>query len=670
MGRYTNDPGDEQPEVTLVGNKGQGASTTPTGDDSSSDRLSVLIISDKLVTTRPLPASGEVRIGRAPSSDLVIDDPSISRSHALLTIGPPLALGDLGSANGTRVRDRMLGSGESIEVAPGDVILLGNATLIVQRRAPPVRAQRIWAHDYFEVRLEEECARGQRDGGTFAVARLHVSPAPQPQVLQEVLAAESRSSDVVGEYGPEEMELLLLDTPPDAAAAAIERVAQNFRRRRTAVQSGLACFPRDGLSAHELIHRASPFPRQKEPTADAAVSAAIVADRRMQDLYRLAERIAAGNITVLILGETGVGKEVLAERVHRMSPRSAKPYLKLNCAALSESLLESELFGHERGAFTGALQAKQGLLETADGGTVFLDEVGELPHSIQVKLLRVIEERMVLRVGGLKPRPLDVRFIAATNRDLENEIMRGTFRQDLFFRLNGATLVIPPLRERTSEIPDLARAFAAQAARQMGLPAQPALAADALETLMSYSWPGNIRELRNVVERAVLLCGRGPVMPAHLPLEKMRATIPRAPTAPPAAVPMANPAAMNAMFGPPVAVGPHRDPGPTIPAPFAPGGRRAPPLVAPPEAPLVGDKTMPIVVGDLFRAAHGHPAAHATPPPQPAGWDADDERTRIIEALNACAGNQTAAARMLGIARRTLINKLELYGISGPRKKR
>jgi len=160
-------------------------------------------------------------------------------------------------------------------------------------------------------------------------------------------------------------------------------------------------------------------------------------------------------------------------------------------------------------------------------------------------------------------------------------------------------------------------------------------------------------------------------MPGHLPLEKMRATIPvRAPTPQQSALPVANPAAMNAMFGPPVAVGPYRgDPGATIPAPFAPAGRRPPPLVAPPE-PLAGDQTMPIVVGDLFRATHGHPPAHATPLPQEPPWDSDDEKSRIIEALNACAGNQTAAARMLGIARRTLINKLELYGISGPRKKR
>src|SRR6185503_6105666 len=183
-------------------------------------------------------------------------------------------------------------------------------------------------------------------------------------------------------------------------------------------------------------------------------------DEGMPQLHRLVERIARGTINVLILGETGAGKEVLAERVQRLSPRARWPFLRLNCAALSETLLESELFGHERGAFTGAVTAKPGLLETAEGGTVFLDEAGELPMSIQVKLLRVIEERQVLRVGGLKPRPIDVRFIAATNRDLEVEVARGAFRQDLFFRLNGVTLVVPPLRDRVSEIEALARLFA------------------------------------------------------------------------------------------------------------------------------------------------------------------------------------------------------------------
>jgi two-component system response regulator AtoC len=177
-------------------------------------------------------------------------------------------------------------------------------------------------------------------------------------------------------------------------------------------------------------------------------SAVVVDDPAMRAIYAMIDRVAASDIPVLILGETGVGKEVLAETIHRESPRRGQPFLRLNCAALSESLLSSELFGHERGAFTGALQAKIGLLESANGGTVFLDEVGDLPMPIQVKLLRVLEERQVLRVGAVKPRLIDVRFLAATNRDLEAEIEHGNFRQDLFFRLNGISIVIPPLRER------------------------------------------------------------------------------------------------------------------------------------------------------------------------------------------------------------------------------
>jgi two-component system, NtrC family, response regulator AtoC len=654
---------DGEREATRTESLGRTTLSTPS-DEAGGGQMSVLIISDRQVTTRPLPASGEVTIGRATSCDLVIDDPSISRSHAALTIGPPLMLRDLGSANGTRLRDRQLGAGESVMLHAGEVVQLGNATLIVQRRAPQVRAQRLWAHDYFEVRVEEQCARASRDGGSFAVARLRCEPPPSLEQLHLALGAAGRSGDVVGEYGPGEYELLMVDAGPEAADQALEALAVELRRGGVVVSGGVACFPRDGRSPDELIHRAAPFSRAKEPAADAAVSAAIVADRRMQDLYSLAERIAAGNITVLILGETGVGKEVLAERVHRLSPRSARPYLKLNCAALSETLLESELFGHERGAFTGAVAAKQGLLETADGGTIFLDEIGELPHSIQVKLLRVIEERMVLRVGGLKARPLDVRFIAATNRDLENEITRGTFRQDLFFRLNGATLVIPPLRERVSEIPDLARAFIGQAARQMGMAAQPALSREALEVLCAYSWPGNIRELRNVVERAVLLCTGGAILPAHLPLEKMRVTLGMRPT--PSAL---MPASVRQTLPPGTMMPSLGSPGPTMPPPsFGAAAHQPPPprppapLPPPPSAaapPLHGqaaDPTVQLVVPLEGSGAHG--------------GGAESEKDRILRALNECAGNQTAAAARLGIARRTLINKLELYGISRPRKGR
>ena len=238
----------------------------------------------------------------------------------------------------------------------------------------------------------------------------------------------------------------------------------------------------------------------------------------MDRIYKLARRIANSQINVLLLGETGVGKEVMARTIHSFSPRASRPFLGLNCASLNEQLFESELFGYEKGAFTGAANPKPGLIETADGGTVFLDEVGEMPLSTQAKLLRVLEERSVMRVGGLKARDVDVRFVAATNQNLEREIDEGNFREDLFYRLNGISLVIPPLRERLTEIPSLARTFIAEACKQAGYNAQPVLSRDSVQWMAEYNWPGNIRELRNAVNRAVLLASGG-CQPEHLQSE-------------------------------------------------------------------------------------------------------------------------------------------------------
>jgi transcriptional regulator with PAS, ATPase and Fis domain len=238
----------------------------------------------------------------------------------------------------------------------------------------------------------------------------------------------------------------------------------------------------------------------------------------MQEVMRMVDRIAVGKISVLVVGETGVGKELIAEAIHRHSPRASKPLVRLNCAAVNAALLESEWFGYERGAFTGATAPKQGLLETADGGTVLLDEVGELPMDIQAKLLRVLEDRAILRVGGVRPRRIDVRFVAATNRDLDAESSRGAFRKDLYFRLNGVTIAVPPLRDRRDEIEPLAHAFVAESSRSVGVAKAPAISAEALEWLKAYDWPGNVRELRNAMERAVLLvAGGGAITPAHLP---------------------------------------------------------------------------------------------------------------------------------------------------------
>jgi two-component system response regulator AtoC len=249
----------------------------------------------------------------------------------------------------------------------------------------------------------------------------------------------------------------------------------------------------------------------------------------MEQARAVMQRVANTEIGVLILGETGVGKEVMARALHASSQRADRPFVPIHCAALSPALFESELFGHEKGAFTSAVAAKPGLLETADGGTVFLDEIGELPEAIQVKLLRVLEDHAVLRVGGVRPIKLDVRFVAATNRDLEAEAERGRFRSDLYYRLSGVALVVPPLRQRRDEIEPLARTFCEAAAARAGRPA-PALSPEALAALEAYSWPGNIRELRNMIERATALCNGAVIEPDDLPLDKIAATLPLAPS--------------------------------------------------------------------------------------------------------------------------------------------
>jgi two-component system, NtrC family, response regulator AtoC len=214
----------------------------------------------------------------------------------------------------------------------------------------------------------------------------------------------------------------------------------------------------------------------------------------------LADRVAESDLSVILAGETGVGKEVMAERIHARSGRSG-PLLRIHCASLPDTLMEGELFGYERGAFTGAVRAKAGLFELADKGTLLLDEVGELSPSTQTKLLRVLESRQVMRLGSVSSKAIDVRLVSATHRDLPAMMREGTFRQDLYFRLNGISIVIPPLRERREEIEELARAFLSASKKVLG--------AGALAVLMRYDWPGNIRELRNAVERAVALARDG-----------------------------------------------------------------------------------------------------------------------------------------------------------------
>ncbi|HEU4729641.1 MAG TPA: sigma 54-interacting transcriptional regulator, partial [Kofleriaceae bacterium] len=285
-----------------------------------------------------------------------------------------------------------------------------------------------------------------------------------------------------------------------------------FGGRRLAAGERVSLAPGDAFALGALVGVLRPARGSLPAAAPAAPPGAIVIDPAMVRLYEVIARIAAGDVPVLIQGETGAGKEVVAHAVHLGSPRAARPFVRINCGALPATLVESELFGHVRGAFTGADRDKVGLIASAGGGSVFLDEIGELPLPLQATLLRVLEDGAVRPLGATRPSKIDVRWIAATNRELAAEVERGRFRKDLFYRLQGFVVTVPPLRERRGEIRALARAFVD------GAPAGPRLITDAaLAALERYTWPGNVRELRNALAGAALIAGPGPLDVDHLP---------------------------------------------------------------------------------------------------------------------------------------------------------
>jgi Nif-specific regulatory protein len=251
--------------------------------------------------------------------------------------------------------------------------------------------------------------------------------------------------------------------------------------------------------------------------ANATVPQIIGESSKLKEVVEIAERVASTSSTVLLLGESGSGKEVFARWIHHVSPRANAPFVAVNCVALRDELLESELFGHERGAFTGARETRQGKLEVANGGTVFLDEIGDFKLELQAKLLRVLQEREFERVGGNKRIQVDIRVIAATNRDLQKDVQEGRFREDLFFRLNVVAISLPPLRQRTEDIPMLADYFLQRCCRRLGRPLMKFSPA-AMNHLLRYQWPGNVRELGNLIERAVILTRNATITPEDLPV--------------------------------------------------------------------------------------------------------------------------------------------------------
>ena len=580
----------------LYGAGGIRTTVRPIRESARPGGLFMTVVGPDSFETVTLPTNGTMLVGRGTEADVRISDVLASRMHCRLHVAKgAVEVEDLRSANGTFLGNRPLEPEIRVPLAPGETLNIGATLLMLRSGGQIPRPVRVLPHAYFLARLDEEYASSARTRTPFALVRLDVEGQVSTSRCAGLLQAVLQPSDIIGGYGPRQYELLLPHATEETVRTLLAELAKTLVGANITYRTGIAHHPTDGRSGAELLERACEGLRPA--IAAGARSDIILVDPAMRTLHRLAQDAAKSNINVLIVGETGTGKEILADVVHRGSPRASKELLSLNCAALSESLIEAELFGYEKNAFTGATQAKPGLLETAPGGTVFLDEVGELPLTLQAKLLRVIETHSLIRVGGIAKRNVDVRFVSATNRNLQRAVEAGQFRNDLFFRLNGITLEIPPLRERQSEIPLFAERFAAEMAGELGRPT-PVLSTHALAMLRSYAWPGNIRELRNVMHRAVLLCPPGAdISPDHLPRELMEATF-------------------------------------TAPAPAVPFDR--PPLV------------------DVQATLSG-----AEP----------EEKRRVLEALAKTAGNQTKAAKLLGIGRTAFVSRLNLYGIARPRKR-
>jgi DNA-binding NtrC family response regulator len=572
------------------------------------------------VETVRLEPGDEIVVGREPPADIVIPDGSLSRRHARFVASrEEIIVEDLGSTNGTRLERRRI-TREAIK--PGDELRLGAIVVAVHAvasdEAPFLDLN---GHDAFHAALEAELMRARFFGRSCALitARTLASKDGHLRRWSPRVRGLLRVVDRIGLYSSDTLEILLPEITPEKAVALAEAIVAG-PAGEPRLACGVACFPGAASSAEALLEhsrraalaasvdapvRVAPSEGARPATPDDGDGdgALVAKSPRLKAVTELARRAARSVVPVLLQGETGTGKEVLARFIHDAGPRRDKPMICVNCGAIPAQLVESTLFGHERGAFTGAVQQQQGVFEAADGGSVLLDEIGELPAAAQAALLRVLETKRLSRVGSTKEIEVDVRILAATHRDLEAMAIAGSFRADLYYRLGVMTLEIPPLRHRREDIPALAARFLGQAALANGCPVS-SIAPEAMAMLERYSWPGNVRELRNVIERAVVIAEGDTITVSELS-ERLRAA---------AGAPV--PASVASVAPPPA-----RGSNPPLPedADGWTGGLRA--------------------QLDRFEAA------------------------LLLKALQSAGGSQVEAARLLDLPLRTLQHRLKAHGI-------
>lgn len=472
-----------------------------------------LIIEERDSRRFDLPDAGQLVIGREERSGvnmILIQHRAISRQHARVTISPSgVLLEDLGSHNGTQVNGERLQKPRVL--LSGDIVSIGNIHLALYRQSAPPQRAAVGEAGAIQQRLDEDLARARRFGHTLAVVCLDTGTETVDRAQWNILVSDKlRLIDFVAWRSPTQLILLLPDLDREEVETLFLGIHDVLGVAASSVRSAYALFPADGVDGPSLLSGAEHAARRGSPGQLRSLRQAatihevgdqriLVADAAMARVYERVFLLAEDDLPVLIQGETGAGKELVAAALHYGSSRRAGPYVTQNCAGIPDGMVDSVLFGHERGAFTDAKDAQAGLFERADGGTLFLDEISEMNLATQAKLLRVLEDRKSARIGSKHP-PREHRFrlLAATNRDLRIAVREGRFRQDLYQRINCATIFLKPLRERPSELAQLAEEFLRRECGRRNCPA-PRLSNAVYEWLHSYSWPGNVRELRNLM---------------------------------------------------------------------------------------------------------------------------------------------------------------------------